>query len=86
MSFKMKGWSGWQNSPIKFDKKIKGKEEKEKETKFDLSNTTIIGGESETEKIKKEKDKKEKETDRLIDGNLTEEEKKEQRKKLEYKR
>ena len=82
MSFKMKGWGGYQNSPVKFDKKIRGKEE---EIKFDLSNTTVIGGESEIEKIKKEKEIKEKETDRLIDGVSTEE-RKEQLKKFDYKR
>ena len=65
-------------SPFKFDKYIRGKEETEEteETEFDLSNAIIIGGESEIEKIKKEKEEKEKETDRLIDGDLTEKEKK----------
>ena len=72
-------------SPFKFDKYIRGKEEKE-ETEFDLSNAIIIGGESEIEKIKKEKEEKEKETDRLIKGDLTEEEQKEKLKKFEYKR
>tara|TARA_R100000458_G_C8016174_1_gene78003 strand:+ start:209 stop:466 length:258 start_codon:yes stop_codon:yes gene_type:complete len=85
MSFKMKGWGGYQNSPVKFDKKIRGKEKEKEEIKFDLSNATIIGGESEIEKNKKEKDKKEKETNRLIDGVSTEE-RKEQLKKFDYKR
>ena len=52
------------------------KKEKEEEIKIDLSNMTVIGGESEIEKIKKEKEEKEKETDRLIDGDLTEKERK----------
>jgi len=82
----MKGWGGYQNSPVKFDKKIRGKEEKEEEIKIDLSNMTVIGGESETEKIKKEKEEKEKEADRLIKGDLTEKEQKERSKKFEYKR
>ena len=88
MSFKMKGWSGYQNSPNKFDKKIRGKEEKEEEIKFDLSNIKITGldVEKEIEKNKKEKEEKEKETDRLIRGDLTEKERKEARKKVEYKR
>ena len=65
-------------SPFKFDKYIRGKEETEEteETEFDLSNAIIIGGESEIEKIKKEKEEKVKETDRLIDGDLTEKERK----------
>ena len=64
-------------SPFKFDKYIRGKKEEE-EKKFDLSSALIIGAESEIEKIKKEKEEKEKETDRLIDGDLTEKERKQQ--------